>query len=893
MPRKILVFSIGLLILLTGVTWIPLFAQNDEIIVTVGIEEWQQDVFNDELFALFQAEHPGIKIVPVILAQDNRFYGRPYDTEQDVVDEYLEQVQGFVSSADILPVTSYGFDLHATRAGGFLDLTPLVAADANAALDDFYAPMLESFQWDGGLWALPLSGTVQVIVYNKTKFDEVGVPYPDETWTINDYIEAGRELAEYNDSGEVEMPGFFGFDNRLLYRAFLGHNLLDETTFPPQPAFDDPQLAALMEAWTAYEQEIMPDDENGFNFNFDEVPLTISGLWRLSNNFGPNSGDEFEAALLPGGTAGLDVQGFAISAGTPNPQAAYTVLQWLTHSPDAVNRMFGDRPARRSLIGAEGQLESNFFRQEYSEDVEALMEEAMEGAIPVSDLIFFDYLYNTANIMEEEGVDLATALQDVEQEALDILGMVENSSQNTVVTVATPVPTPVLSAGEISLKFGIQSFIMPMPNRDAWLAAIDEFTVQDAEVKQVELLTDFMGLEEQAESQDCFFLYSNVVQTGDVSLLLPVDPFLAADPTFDPNDVIPGAMQQMTSGGNVYGVPMTIQPYVIWYNSTMFEDAGVAEPFNGWTVSDFETTLRDYFNATGDSAYLSQSFGSTYIMQMIAAYGGQPIDYSTEPYTYTLTDPAFIQAAEQVLGLAQEGLLDYQALASFGGGGGGGEVAMYDSVMRTDDWRFQNRAAGDSESEYIDPYRIVTFPVGTEFKPIAYDLGGVYISSQTQHPEACYRWISFLNERPELMSSMPARRSLIEAAAASVPNGDDVLAVYQELDTLLQDPNVLILPGQFGSGSSANPAVGYINFVSSLWMNMGFDAYVLEEAELLSEMETAEQYIEEFQTCTASIPDPAEPIQDMEQEAITAYFEQFEQCAITVDPQMSEFFGDE
>jgi hypothetical protein len=31
----------------------------------------------------------------------------------------------------------------------------------------------------------------------------------------------------------------------------------------------------------------------------------------------------------------------------------------------------------------------------------------------------------------------------------------------------------------------------------------------------------------------------------------------------------------------------------------------------------------------------------------------------------------------------------------------------------------------------------------------------------------------------------------------------------------------------------------------------------------------------------------------MEQEAVTAYFEQFEQCAITVDPQMSEFFGDE
>src|SRR5687767_6198762 len=125
MPRKILTLSISLLILLIGVTWIPLFAQN-ETIITVAIEEWQQDTFNAELFALFEAEHPGIKIVPVILSQDNRFYGRPYTTEQDVIDEYLEQVQGFVSSADVLPVTSYGFDLHATRTGAFLNIMPLV-----------------------------------------------------------------------------------------------------------------------------------------------------------------------------------------------------------------------------------------------------------------------------------------------------------------------------------------------------------------------------------------------------------------------------------------------------------------------------------------------------------------------------------------------------------------------------------------------------------------------------------------------------------------------------------------------------------------------------------------------------------------------------------------------
>src|SRR5690606_34094271 len=115
-------------------------------------------------------------------------------------------VHNFVSAADLLPADSFSFDVHATRTGSFLDLTPLITADSDAHMEDFYPALLDSYRWDGSTWALPLSASLQLVVYNKTRFDELRLPYPEATWTINDYVDIGRQLTEYNDSGEATLP---------------------------------------------------------------------------------------------------------------------------------------------------------------------------------------------------------------------------------------------------------------------------------------------------------------------------------------------------------------------------------------------------------------------------------------------------------------------------------------------------------------------------------------------------------------------------------------------------------------------------------------------------------------------------------------------------------------
>ena len=57
-----------LLLCLTSSLLIPLAAQ-DEIILTVGVQEWMMDNFTGRVFEQFQADHPGVKVVVVPLGE--------------------------------------------------------------------------------------------------------------------------------------------------------------------------------------------------------------------------------------------------------------------------------------------------------------------------------------------------------------------------------------------------------------------------------------------------------------------------------------------------------------------------------------------------------------------------------------------------------------------------------------------------------------------------------------------------------------------------------------------------------------------------------------------------------------------------------------------------------
>jgi ABC-type glycerol-3-phosphate transport system substrate-binding protein len=85
-----------------------------------------------------------------------------------------------VSTADVIYVDASSLTAEATQAGYFLDLMPLVMNDPGINAADFIPAAWQSFQWDNGFWALPLSTDAVILTYDPAAFDEAGLAYPNE-----------------------------------------------------------------------------------------------------------------------------------------------------------------------------------------------------------------------------------------------------------------------------------------------------------------------------------------------------------------------------------------------------------------------------------------------------------------------------------------------------------------------------------------------------------------------------------------------------------------------------------------------------------------------------------------------------------------------------------------
>jgi hypothetical protein len=188
----------------------------------------------------------------------------------------------------------------------------------------------------------------------------------------------------------------------------------------------------------------------------------------------------------------------------------------------------------------------------------------------------------------------------------------------------------------------------------------------------------------------------------------------------------------------------------------------------------------------------------------------------------------------------------------------------------------------NNDEEDNGNYRLVTFPQGVDYSALSYDVGGAYIVADTQYPDACYQFIRALSERPALFSSMPARRSVINSPELGQVRGEEAVAFFNALDEQLQQPNIVEFPALVNGGFSQ---IG--DFIASLWLYRAMDSYVLEDADLLSELEDAEQYTNDYLACIADISS----FNAQEEDAnIQDYVAQFAQCAVNVDESTRRLF---
>jgi ABC-type glycerol-3-phosphate transport system substrate-binding protein len=782
-------------------------------------------------------------------------------------------------------------------AGYYLDLAPLIADDPALAVEDFFPTVWASFQWDKGTWGIPFSADTYILTYDSTAFDDAGIAYPSASWTLDDVILAARALVQKDEQGNVTRPGLDLFSaqaDTALFRSLLGGPLFDASVVPSAPQIDTPAVEGLLTTWLELEQE------GSIARSFNVAPMSVSPVLSLALPVINADGQVLtprKGVLLPGGAAGLSVSGFAISAGTQHPQEAYALAKFLSTRSELSGGRISASPARRSVVG---QDSTDPVRLNLTDEVQVVIDESIQAALPVAETRFLNYVLVAYNKMKTDQIDAKTALQEAEAAAQQNQQAALDRKASLVITVAPPPEDKATTDdGRVVLKFSLSSLFQRggLPNQEEWDRVIADFIASDPTVGAVELVRGRGQLAEVLAQNDCVYLPYNAVPNADLSTILALDPFIDADPSFDKSDVVGDVLTQLTRDGKVWGYPFIVEPAILKYNMLTFDKTGAAQPIAGWTVDDFNAALRTIKVFPEDPApFVDSGSGGTHLLILMAAYGGLPLDFRTDPPTLAYTDPATVDAIRQVLDLAKAGYIGYSKLSNFVGAGVfAGQVEDEQPAITTDNlnafgFQFIRRGGrglpgggggGGDTATTSDDYGSTTYPRGTSFTGASYSIGIGLVGVNATSPDGCYRFFNAIAGNAKLFQSMPARRSLINNPDIAAQQSGDLVALYTEIDRLLTEPTTIIFPSQVAGGASPT------GFLLQFWLYQAFDRYVLEDKDLDTELATAEQYGRDFQACAASIPSPnfGDP------QATRDYIREIGTCAVSVDPTLEPVFA--
>lgn len=262
-------------------------------------------------------------------------------------------------------------------AGQWLDLSDLIAAN-NVDLAQYDPALVQFYNFAGeGQIGLPFGVFPSFIYYNKELFDEAGLPYPPQAfgeqydgdeWNMETLRELGLLLTVDANGNDATMPEFdpeqivqFGFvpqwgdDPRAIGTMFGAASLNEDG----QAVIPDNWLAGWQWYYDGmFSDHFIPnqawlDSEllGGNAFSSGNVAMGYSHLW-YTCCIDAEKVQSWDIAVMPSYngevTAKLHADTFSILKDTKNPEAAFTVLQYLLNSTDLLGA-YGAFPAQQSL----------------------------------------------------------------------------------------------------------------------------------------------------------------------------------------------------------------------------------------------------------------------------------------------------------------------------------------------------------------------------------------------------------------------------------------------------------------------------------------------------------------------------------------------------------------
>ncbi len=302
----------------------------------------------------WQAAHPEISI---------KLQHTPY---RGYVDKLLTRIAGH-AAPDIICTEVDLFVTFQTK-DVLLGLNDYIKDDPEFNAKLFYPEIINRFTVGGNLYAIPRdTAPFACVYYNKKLFDEAGVPYPKDDWTLNDMLEKARKLTKFDSEGRAIQYGFYAWAWQNFVYAF-GGSLVDDVRSPAKCRLDSKESLEGLQFYSDLinKHKVHPSAVAMTNlamgvqgmFTTGRLAMFSSGIWETP---GLRKASElnWDVAMFPKGPNGIrgfgtGGSGYCILKTSKHPKEAYRVIKALT-GPDAQTMLADTGLAQPSMIAiAEG-----------------------------------------------------------------------------------------------------------------------------------------------------------------------------------------------------------------------------------------------------------------------------------------------------------------------------------------------------------------------------------------------------------------------------------------------------------------------------------------------------------------------------------------------------------
>lgn len=706
---------------------------DEKTAVTLAVYPLEQNHYRP-IIAAFEEENPDITVRLISTAS--------------VTDE--NETRGLANAADIFPyVPKMAAETHY-----LLNLQPLIESDPQFDATDFYPNLLPD---DPALrYNLPIGASYPLIFYSKQAFDEASVAYPTADWTVAEFATLAQQLTQRNGDivtrwGYVPLdPGADPLLTTQLERPLFQNNtyrLTDPDVVNAVSWFADLLSEPATTPWLDMYQPLTQRNGQGPTL-FDLLQTDAAAMWQLPHTFWTDEAD-IGFAPIPhapqGYTAEPATVGFAISQGTAVPQAAWRLLDYLSHQPPRLGSAQPFLPARQSVAES-----SNIWFQ-FPDDLETAVRLAAQN--------------NAPRPLTPQGADLlrrALSLYVTEKmtvvDALATAGGVPTATPpaEESVAVATPVPTPATDVAEINFYAGNLS------ETNQLLPLIKQFHAEQTDIR-IDLRLSSPEMEIDPLSTDCFIDRASALTADVQTAVVPMDPLLELDANLSKQDFYTPLITRLTNQDGLYGLPAALPIPYIEYNRALFDEFGVAYPSNDWTVAQFLQTAQQLTHTEDEiTQYGYADYFELFLSYGPSQFGITLIDNSTAVPTYN-----YAAATEMVTWYADY-VRVYQIQPPFVGEAV--ESAPFAALLSTeavamwpDSAATLMRFTGSFPKNLA--VGVAPLPTGPVAPPdVSEAIYAYFISATSPHKEACWTWITYLTEQPTATGWLPAHRATAESA---------------------------------------------------------------------------------------------------------------------------------